>query len=117
MVIEKVFDENCDVFKKSGRVVLVIGRNSCIDCKAYNLIIQAIHDDASFRGLPIKFGRAILDGQESIDKIRTEHKATGMTCVPYTVLYYGGRQLVSISNIRDNTYIKEQIEKHLGIKS
>ena|SRR3989344_285992 len=116
MTIERVFDGTYDAFKGSRNAVLVIGRNSCVDCKAYDIIIQDIHDDALARGLPIRFGKAVLDEQSPTEGIRTEHKGTGMTCIPYTVLYQEGKQVAAISNIRDNTYVKEQIEKHLGVK-
>jgi len=116
MPLEEVTDTNYAEFLKAPKAVLVIGRDTCIDCKAYDVIINAIANEAKKKDLSfIKFGKVDTAGTKSTEGIMIENRPD-VTCVPHTVLYNSGTKVASISNIRDYTYVKTQIRNYLGVE-
>ena len=117
MPIERVANVNyIDFVRSSEYLVLVIGRQSCIDCEAYHTIINAISKKASRDKLDIFFGEVYLDDKGLKTGLILDHLKIELKEVPTTVLYKDGKNVFHFGNIRDNTYVRNNIEKYLGVK-
>ena len=111
--IARLTDDTLAEFTSSGNVVVVLSRQSCIDCKAYDLIVKDIAQDASNKNSDIKFGKVDFDEGNTL-RTREKYKDK-MKYIPHTILYKDGREVAHIPDVVNNTLIRGNIKNYLGV--
>lgn len=116
MAIKDICDKNYREFLRSKYAILVIGRDTCVDCNSYDNTMNYLVKRITEKNLEIKVGKVNTNTlSKCIEKIMKDHKAE-IKCVPYTVLYKNGKKVGFISNIRDYNYIVTKIKEKLGVE-
>lgn len=88
--MESITDINYDEFKLSPLGVLVVSTSWCKACKQYEPVLRTLSRKMPF----VRYGKTVIDKDRS-GKLKKEHPGMGTWTLPTTLLFRGGKEILT----------------------